>query len=348
MGLLGGISGVIGSVIGGKTSKKQNIAAQEAYADATNLQNKGYTDAQNYLNTNQQYGQNAISGGLNAGTGALNANLAAGTGAITDYTNRGANSINSNVTNAENAQNPYLNLGSAATAAYQNALGIGTPTGEGGYGSLNPNFTTEALNMYLSPAYEFQKSQGQQALQRQLASQNKLYSGQDLQQAVNYNQNAASTAYKNALDTYMQNINTRTNQFQNAIGTGQNSANTLSNVYSNAGANSASLYGNAGANTANLYNNTGTNLANLNLGSAQLSNNNAGTFGEMFSKNSLANAGTLENLRLGSAGAAINNIKNQGNAKSGIYGGALGTISNGIEGISSLPNYSFSSIASLF
>ncbi len=282
---LNSIGGVLGNVASGilgyNSAGAGNSALQAGYNNATNYQNTGYNAEQANLATNQQYAQNAIS----------NANTT------------GTNAINTNVANAASAQQPYLGLGSDATSAYENALGIGANTGQAGYGSLNPDFNTQNFNLYKDPSYQFRLQQGSDALARFNAAQGKYFSGQDLKQGANYNQQAASQEFQNAYNRYLNNINTRTGQLQSGINTGAGAANNLSSIYGNAG----------------------TNLANLNLGTAGLANTNAQDFTNLYSQNATNNANQLGSYAVGAAGGNQQTINAQNGAINGALGGILGS-----------------------
>lgn len=83
-------------------------------------------------------------------------------------------------------------MGTAPTAA--------SSTG-GGYGSLLTPFNTSNWQQ-LSPAYNFQKQQGEQGVLNQDAAGQGALSGSAYKDLINYNQNLANTSFNNAFNQY--------------------------------------------------------------------------------------------------------------------------------------------------
>ena len=105
----------------------------------------------------------------------------------------GYNAARGTLQNAVNASgaylSPYANGGASATSAYENLLGLG---------GVAPNF--DAFTN--SPGYQFQKQQGEQALNRAALAQGNGFSTTTLAGLDKYNSGLASTQYQQ----YLQNL----------------------------------------------------------------------------------------------------------------------------------------------
>lgn len=139
-----------------------------------------------------------------------------------------AQQISQNEFNTINTQNqPYIQSGYGAQSQLNYLLGIGTPGGGGtgggnnawtvqgqpsvpttasssaggGYGSLLTPFSTQNWQQ-LSPAYNFQKQQGQQGVLNSDAASQGALSGSAYKDLINYNQNQANTSFNNAFNQY--------------------------------------------------------------------------------------------------------------------------------------------------
>lgn len=102
---------------------------------------------------------------------------------------------------AAQAQLNYL-LGEGQAGTTQgNGLQTAASSNAGGFGSLIAPFTTQNFQQ-LSPAYNFQKQQGQQnVLNSDAAGQGSL-SGAALKDLTDYNQSMANTSFNNAFNQY--------------------------------------------------------------------------------------------------------------------------------------------------
>lgn len=121
-------------------------------------------------------------------------------------------------------------------AAQQQAAGALSPyTTAGGTaaGQLSQALT-EGFNYedYANtPAYQFQLSQGQEALNKQLAAQGMGQSGAAVKAATEYATNLANQNYSDAYNQWIQ----RNQQLQGLTGTGAGAATGLGNIYGNIG-----------------------------------------------------------------------------------------------------------------
>lgn len=139
---------------------------------------------------------------------------------------------------------PYMTSGTNALAALDYGLGIGPnkggTAGSGGYGSLTAPFT--AADYQKSPAYNFQFSQGQQAVQNSASAAGGIGGGNTLQALTSFGQGLANTDYYQAMQAY-------TSQQQQRYGMLSNTANSGQNAAANLGGIGTAVGGQIGANT---------------------------------------------------------------------------------------------------
>jgi len=188
----------------------------------------------------------AIVGGaaLTAGVGALSSQSAANTQADAANNATGAQLQMYNQT-VQNEQ-PYMSAGSSALSTLAGQLPtLNTPMG------IMPSINNTNWQQFMSPAYNFQLQQGDQALQNSQAAQDGVLSGSALKGLINYNQNMAGTAFQNAFNDYQTQYGNQFNQYQT-----QNQ-----NIFSRL-ASLAQLGQNAASNTGMQATQTGANVAN--------------------------------------------------------------------------------------
>ncbi|TAM08294.1 MAG: DNA transfer protein p32 [Paraburkholderia sp.] len=141
---------------------------------------------------------------------------------------------------------PYMDAGNTALSTLTGQLGaLNNPM------AIQPSINNTNWQSLMSPAYQFQLQQGQQALQNSQAASDGVLSGAALKGLVNYNQQAAGTAFQNAFNDYQTQYGNQFNQYQTQ---NQNIYNRLSNL--------ANLGENAGANVGQAATQTGANVAN--------------------------------------------------------------------------------------
>jgi hypothetical protein len=203
----------------------------------------------------------AIAGGAvaSAGIGAVSSQSAANTQA--DAANNATNAQLGMFNTTQQNLQPYMSAGSNALSTLTGQLpSLNTPM------AIQPSINNTNWQQYMSPAYNFQLQQGQQALQNSQAAQDGVLSGAALKSLVNYNQNMAGTAFQNAFNDYQTQYGNQFNQYQTQ---NQNIYNRLSNL--------ANLGENAAANVGQAATQTGANVANTTMaaGNAQA----AGTMG---------------------------------------------------------------------
>lgn len=237
----------------------------------------------------------AIVGGaaITAGVGAMSSQSAANTQA--DAANNATSTQLGMFNQTQQNLQPYMGAGSTALSSLNGQLGtLNTPM------AIQPSINNTNWQQYMSPAYNFQLQQGQQALQNSQAAQDGVLSGAALKGLVNYNQNMAGTAFQNAFNDYQTQYGNQFNQYQTQ---NQNIYNRLSNL--------ANLGENAAANVGQQATQTGANVANTMqaAGNAQA----AGTIGTANAINGAVNSGMGYLM--------LNNMVNPSAASAGWGGG---------------------------
>lgn len=109
---------------------------------------------------------------------------------------------------------PYRQLGTQAGGKLGDLLGTSGNTGAAGYGSLTQPFTAQDYLNNQDPSYQFQLTQGQNALQNSQAASGGVLSGAALKSLIGYNQDYASTGYQNAWNRW----NTQQNNTVSRLG----------------------------------------------------------------------------------------------------------------------------------
>jgi hypothetical protein len=150
-------------------------------------------------------------------------------------------------------EQPYMNAGNTALSTLNDKMGaLNTAM------PIMPSVNNTNWQQYISPAYNFQLQQGDQALQNSQAAQDGALSGSALKGLINYNQNFANTAYTNAMSTFQNQYNTQFNEYQNQ---NQNIYGRLAGL-AQLGQNAASSTGMTGAGMAGGIANTITGAGN--------------------------------------------------------------------------------------
>ena len=227
----------------------------------------------------------AIGGVAAAGASAYSANKQAGAA-------QNAQNISQNqYQNTVNLENPYNQSGVAAQNQLNYLLGdggttTGANTSQGGAGSLLSPFTADMMSQY-SPAYNFDRQQGQQGVINGAASSQGALSGSALLGLNQYNQANSLNAFSTAAGLYntqQQNIYQRLAGVANQGQAAASGTATAGTALAGQAAQSATNVGTAYANGAN------------GIGTAA---SNAGTLGAIYAANggggSNPNAGVTPN-----------------------------------------------------
>lgn len=166
-------------------------------------------------------------------------------------------------------EQPYMNAGSTALNTLTGQLGtLNTPM------AIQPSINNTNWQQYMSPAYDFNLQQGQQALQNSQAAQDGVLSGAALKGLVSYTQNNANNAFQNAFNDYQTQYTNQFNQYQTQ---NQNIYNRLAGL--------AQLGQNAASQTGSQATQTGANVAQTQIGAG-----NAAAAADVGIGNSISNA----------------------------------------------------------
>jgi hypothetical protein len=214
--------------------------------------------------------------------------------------NQALNLQNTNYGQAQNLLNPYIGAGTGALSSLGNLLGIGSPSGTGGYGSLLQGYGSfQAPTLQQAeqqPGYQFALQQGENALQNSAAARGTLLSGATAAGIQQYGQQAAEqnygnvfnqdlAAYQNNAQNYYQNQANQYSRLMGLTGAGQNAASNLAGIGTQyAGLGTNTIMGAAG-NIGNYLLDKGTAAAQGSLGSAnawQGALNGIGQLGQIY------------------------------------------------------------------
>lgn len=133
------------------------------------------------------------------------------------------------------ALSPYSNTGSAAESALANLYGLGGQA---------PNFSAFTN----SPGYQFQRQQGENAINRGAAASGNAFSSTTLAQLANYNQGLAGTQYQQYLQNLYGLTQTGAGAASSLGGQAVTGAGNVGTQYGNKGnANASGIAGAAGA-----------------------------------------------------------------------------------------------------
>jgi hypothetical protein len=116
-------------------------------------------------------------------------------------------------------QQPYREAGYGALGRLQQLLGLGGDRNAADYGSLTRPFTGADLES--EPGYQFEREQGERAIQRAGSAAGRRLSGAQLMALQRYGQGLASTRYDRAFDRNQVTGNTLFNRLSGVSGTGQ-------------------------------------------------------------------------------------------------------------------------------
>lgn len=163
--------------------------------------------------------------------------------------------------------------------------------------ATTPSFTSQDFLNNQDPAYQFDLSQGEQAVQRSAAAAGGLQTGGTLKALNNYAQGAASNEYQNAYNRFMNNQNTQFSRLSSLAGIGQTAT---------AGVNAAGM--NMANNNANTITSLGSAQGAAQIAGSQNIGNTLSSLGtqlpnQMMQYQMLSNLGLLGGGGLGSLGA---------------------------------------------
>jgi hypothetical protein len=125
---------------------------------------------------------------------------------------------------------PFLQAGNNSLAALMQGLGLGTNTPGSqaagvGFGSLTAPFNPS--NLAQTPGYQFDMSQGLQALLNSSSATGGVGGGNTLKAITSFGQGLASTTYQQQLADFMAQQQQQFGELQTVAGSGQNAAANL-------------------------------------------------------------------------------------------------------------------------
>lgn len=234
------------------------------------------------------------------------------------YLQQGANALNTGFTNAQPyVTNAYNTATGAITGNYGNAIAGFAPYQGAGAAAANElknlitsgyashQFNTQDLYNGLSPNYNFQLQQGQQATNQAANATGGMIGANALQGLQSYTQNFAANAYQNAFNNYQTQRNNIFSNIQPVANMGLAATKYVGDLYSG--------QGNALANLATGY---GSSMANLNTGLATALAGNYGQQGLALGSGTIGSANALGNMYSnigGPAGVLVGNaLSNSG------------------------------------
>lgn len=142
---------------------------------------------------------------------------------------------------------PFYDAGLSGLGTLLNRLGLDNNPGTGDtFGSLLRPFNSDLFQK--DPGYQFRLDQGQQGLERALASKGKFASmnPEAAKALTQYNQDYATGEYNNAYNRYNTDQTNIFNRLASLMGTGQTAANTITSTGQNYANSVTPLYQNIG------------------------------------------------------------------------------------------------------
>jgi len=317
---IGGISSVVGGVLGSGAAKKasqiQYQAAQQAAAEARAL-------GQQYIPGIGAAGTAAAQGVTDAATAAALGVTGAAGQARSDVLDA-ARLAQAGVTGAAGQANeflaPYLGAGGEAATTLRALMAPG--------GDLTKTFTAADMQAY-DPGYQFRIDQAMKALQGSAAAKGGALGGGALRSLTGLSQNIASSEFGNAFNRFTQQQTDRFNrlnaltqlgaQVSGQAGANLTNAAQLAGGYGMTAGQLAGNYGMTGAQQAGQFGFTGAGQAGqFQTNAAQTQANYAAQIQEM-----------INNLLTGGAQAQASGVVGSANAWQGALGGLANAATTG-------------------
>lgn len=268
------------------------------------------------------------------------------------YLQQGANALNTGFSNASPyLSNAYNTATGAITGNYGNAIAGFAPYQQAGASAANAlnnmitsGYATHQFNIQdlyngLSPNYNFQLQQGQQAANQAANATGGMVGANALQGLQNYTQNFAANAYQNAFSNYQNQRNSMFSNIQPVANMGLAATQSVGNLYAGQGNQLANLATGYGSSMANLNTGLATALAG-NYGQQGLAQGSgtigaANAYGNMYS-NTGGLVGAAAGQYLSSPSGSVNTSYPSTSWTSPTIGG--GGYSGGGTGLSSMGN----------
>lgn len=290
--IFGGIASIVNGIEGSSAATDAATGEENAAAQAGALAQSTATSADSNIANAANAAATGATTAATTGAAGVTGAQATGAGAVTGA----AGTSNANL-------NPYAAAGATAATQLNDV-------------AANGNQQPTLQQLQISPAYQFQLQQGEDALNRSAAAQGGAVSGGDVKSTENFAQGMAGTAYENAFNNFE---TAQQNNVQNLTGianAGQNAT-----ISQNANTMNAAQYGATTGNTA------ATTDASLGVNAAQ--------YGGSLTTNSQTNIG--QNM-IQANNTAGNDIMQSANARAAGILGKSSAIQGAVNGVaSSLP-----------
>lgn len=183
---------------------------------------------------------------------------------------------------------PYMNLGSAASSAYQAALP-----------SLTQGFDPTVAQLQATPGYQFEQTQGTNNVDNQMAAQGLSGSGAEMSGLDQYTTGLANQTYSSLADIYNQNRQTTEGVLSNATGIGNSAADEYGQISSGLTGQEGSAYGAIGQAQAGGIMGTANSLTGMMSGLAgtmAMPTSSTGTVGGALSNYLMGSSTPTDNL----------------------------------------------------
>jgi hypothetical protein len=302
---IGGVTSIVGGLIGGSAASKAAKAQSAANQAAANQVNQAVGTAANLGYAGIAQSNSAINNGINTGTNAINS---------------GVNLANQEIASAGQGQAAVYGDMTSGLQPYQ-AAGV---QGLNKLASTAGTFNFDSTNLQNDPGYQFQLQQGMKALSNQGSAAGLLNSGSTLKAMANYSQGLAGTSYQNAYNRALTTYNTNQQGYQTLanLGTNANSQQIQAGgIYGSQIGQMAGLQSGTNMQGASLLNNTAMQGAGLLSNTAMQGN-------QWIGNQTMNGAQLAGNFTVGAGNAQAAGAVGQANA----WNNALGGVGNAAMG----------------
>jgi hypothetical protein len=176
---------------------------------------------------------------------------------------------------------PFYQSGVGANNRLTTLLGTGGNAGDADYGSMTRNFSMDDYLNNQDPSYQFQLTQGMNALNAQNAATGGSQSGAAMKAATRYSQDYAGTKYQDAFNRFRSNRGDIYSMLSGQGNVGLSAANNTSAAGRDYASGGGAAIGNIGAANASGYMGSSNAYSNA-IGNAMNNYNNLSMMNRMF------------------------------------------------------------------
>jgi hypothetical protein len=176
---------------------------------------------------------------------------------------------------------PFYASGVGANNRLATLLGTGGNAGDADYGSMSRNFSMDDYLNNQDPGYQFQLTQGMNALNAQNAATGGSQSGAAIKAATRYGTDYAGTKYKEAFDRFRSNRGDIYSMLSGQGNVGLNAANNTSTAGRDYASGGGAAIGNLGSANASSYMGSSNAYSNA-IGNAMNNYNNLSMMNRLF------------------------------------------------------------------